>query len=260
MTNNLFHPMISPAGSFSPRGIILSVLFHLILILMGVDWFVNSSHQSGTLPPAITLQLGTYQLEKQANPNQAEGPERIMSAQEATQIESPVKQPEKIKLPVIDQGKLAYAPEKKARKESINTPLVDVKTPENQPVSDTSSAPISGDAASNSANFSSSASIAISGREGWESLIHGHLVKYKRYPREAMRFQSSGVSHVLVRINSKGEIVQANILTSSGTKLLDKEALATVRRAAPFPVPPHELLDGGVVEMVTPISFDIKTG
>ncbi|MBI6549044.1 energy transducer TonB [Xenorhabdus sp. VLS] len=266
MTNSIFHPMIRPADSFSLGrgfslgGIILSVLFHLALLLIGINWFVNQSRQSGALPPAMTLQLGMYQLEKQADPDRAEGPEQVMSAPEATQIESPVKQPEQAKFPVIDQGNLAYAPEKKAKKELRKKIPIDVMTPETGSVSDISSAPLSGSAVSSSANFSSAASHAISGREGWENLIHGHLAKYKRYPRDAMRFKSSGVSHVLVRINSKGEIVLANILTSSGTKILDKEALATVRRAAPFPVPPHELLNGGVVEMVTPIIFDIKIG
>lgn len=57
-------------------------------------------------------------------------------------------------------------------------------------------------------------------------------------------------------VDSHGEVISASLINSSGTKLLDKEAIATINRAAPFPAPPETLLVDGKVEFVAPIVFD----
>jgi len=62
-----------------------------------------------------------------------------------------------------------------------------------------------------------------------------------------------------VVLDSHGELVSVSLETSSGTKILDKEALATINRAAPFPAPPETLLIDGKVEFIAPIAFDLAT-
>ena len=73
--------------------------------------------------------------------------------------------------------------------------------------------------------------------------------------RKDQRYKSTGVSHVKVTLNMQGNVVSAELVNSSGTKLLDKEALATVQRASPFPLPPQERGRNGHIEIVTPIGF-----
>ncbi|WP_252407520.1 energy transducer TonB, partial [Escherichia coli] len=72
---------------------------------------------------------------------------------------------------------------------------------------------------------------------GWESLVHSHIDMYKRYPRAALRFKATGVTQVEISLNAKGELLDVSIQTSSANRILDKEAINTIKRASPFPAP-----------------------
>ncbi|MDE1935843.1 TonB family protein [Bradyrhizobium sp.] len=71
------------------------------------------------------------------------------------------------------------------------------------------------------------------GSNAYNALVVGHLEKFKRYPAAA--HGSSGTVMVRFALNRAGEVISSDISKSSGNSVLDREALAILRRASPFP-------------------------
>lgn len=219
--------------------------------------FTANLPKTGVLPPAISLQLGLYQLEQQREPEVNNAPKQQMATREEIEPEVVEKAEKLPQTPLVDNGTLTRVTEKKRppkkkpvqEKKWWKKPPFRLKNP-------VTSVPTSGSASNSSANFASSAAAPVSGDNGWESEVHQRLAKVKRYPRAALRFRSTGVSQVKIIVDNQGKLVSASLINSSGTKILDKEALATIERAAPFPMPPETLLANGKVEIIAPISFD----
>ena len=69
------------------------------------------------------------------------------------------------------------------------------------------------------------------------------LNKHKRYPRRAEYRGYEGTVLVTFVVSRHGEILDYKIKHSSGNILLDKEALATIRRTRSLPVFPDELVE-----------------
>ncbi|CAK7028192.1 energy transducer TonB [Providencia sp.] len=253
MTGKFERPIFRPLG-----GLFLSCLFHGTLAVIFIGWFTTSIPKTGVLPPAISLQLGVYQLEQQAEPEVNHAPKQQVTTHEEV-LPEVVEKTEKLpETAIVDNGTLTKVSEKKRppKKKTVQEKKVLEEVPTADQESTVTSAPTSGSEASSRANFSSNASAALSGHQGWQSEVHQRIAKSKRYPRAALRFRSTGVSQVKVVVDSKGEVITASLFNSSGTKILDKEALATISRAAPFPMPPETLLVDGRVEFVAPIVFD----
>lgn len=57
----------------------------------------------------------------------------------------------------------------------------------------------------------------------------------KRYPLIARRSSIEGVTVVRFAIGPEGEVQAVSVTQGSGSAVLDNEAIATIRRAAPFP-------------------------
>lgn len=66
-------------------------------------------------------------------------------------------------------------------------------------------------------------------------LIRSKILRAKRYPPEARREGIEGICGVQFAIQPDGSLLEVKLMESSGYEALDREALATVRRAAPFP-------------------------
>jgi len=71
--------------------------------------------------------------------------------------------------------------------------------------------------------------------------IRRKILRAKRYPRLARQAGLEGVSGLMFQIASDGSVQQVKLVSSSGHSELDAEALATVRRAAPFPYYPSPI-------------------
>lgn len=106
------------------------------------------------------------------------------------------------------------------------------------PVSNTTAAPSQGASASNSREQAS-----------WASRISAHLNRFKRYPAGAGAVTGRPV--VRFSLNGSGEVTAASLVRSSGSDILDQEAVATVRRASPFPRPPN----GQGASFSVPVNF-----
>ncbi|MCC6272100.1 MAG: energy transducer TonB [Deltaproteobacteria bacterium] len=65
--------------------------------------------------------------------------------------------------------------------------------------------------------------------------IRQKIARAKRYPRQARSEELEGVAGLQFEINADGSVAYVNLTSSSGHRVLDEEAVATVRRAAPFP-------------------------
>lgn len=71
--------------------------------------------------------------------------------------------------------------------------------------------------------------------------IRARIERAKRYPLLLRQSGVQGVAHVGFRINAEGRPEAVSLKSSSGSSALDEEALATIRRAAPFPLYPDAL-------------------
>jgi colicin import membrane protein len=70
------------------------------------------------------------------------------------------------------------------------------------------------------------------------SAVEARISAVKRYPEAARARAPHGVAIVRFTIEASGQVAGAQISQSAGDADLDAEALATVRRASPFPPPP----------------------
>jgi protein TonB len=68
--------------------------------------------------------------------------------------------------------------------------------------------------------------------------IRARLERAKHYPQLAMRQGLEGRVELRFAIDATGAPRDVAIAVSSGVPILDQEAFATVRRAAPFPTYP----------------------
>lgn len=68
--------------------------------------------------------------------------------------------------------------------------------------------------------------------------IRDLIGKELRYPRQAIRMNWSGRVTVTFLVLVDGSVADLRVSHSSGVSLLDRNALETVERAAPFPKPP----------------------
>jgi TonB family protein len=86
----------------------------------------------------------------------------------------------------------------------------------------------------------------------WQKSLVARLVRLQRYPPRAHDVE--GVVSLAFSINRRGNVVSSHIVKSSGSALLDYEALDLFRRAAPLPAPPVEIADNDL-SLIVPIRF-----
>ena len=103
---------------------------------------------------------------------------------------------------------------------------------------------------------SSAPSPAASGAQvaDYQRAVAARISAVKRYPDAARERAPQGVAVVSFSINASGEVANVAIARSAGDAMLDAEALATVRRASPFPAPPA----GAPHAFSAPLSFKVR--
>jgi protein TonB len=69
------------------------------------------------------------------------------------------------------------------------------------------------------------------------------LAQVKRYPAAARARREEGTAFVRFSLSRGGRVAGVTLDRSSGSSLLDREALDTVRRAQPLPKVPADLPD-----------------
>nr|WP_307789049.1 TonB family protein [Janthinobacterium sp. NKUCC06_STL] len=142
--------------------------------------------------------------------------------------------------PSPDPGKDA------AKEASLPAQASSSATPAPSPMRGPQAAPFNSDMPSTSAAPAS-----------WQSQVLGHLAHFKRYPGDARQRNKAGAAWVRFQVDRDGKLLASELLTSSGTVLLDREALQVLQRAQPLPAPPASVLRQGTVTVTLPVSFKL---
>lgn len=97
----------------------------------------------------------------------------------------------------------------------------------------------------------STAAVPSASSANWRSSLMAHLNRYKQFPSGG----SQGVAVVDFTIDRSGGVLSARLSRSSGDPVLDREAVALVRRSSPVPAPPSGQ-GGSSISISVPIRFD----
>ena len=101
---------------------------------------------------------------------------------------------------------------------------------------------------------SASSSNQLAAVPNWHNRLLAHLERHKRYPRRSVQRRHQGVVEIQFTINRLGYVIQKQLVTSSGSALLDRSALTLLERAQPLPIPPAALSDDQL-DLTVPIRF-----
>lgn len=96
----------------------------------------------------------------------------------------------------------------------------------------------------------------LDARQQWEQLLYAHLEHYKRYPRQALRANQQGMPIIALTMDRNGQVLEVELIHSSGARTLDSEALLLARRAEPLPLPPPQVR-GNPLRISIPIAFTL---
>jgi protein TonB len=88
----------------------------------------------------------------------------------------------------------------------------------------------------------------------WKSAMVMHINKHKRYPDAARSRRLAGEVQIVFSMDRSGHVLQSRIRHSSGSMLLDVEAMELFKRASPLPLPPPAV-QGEILQYVMPITF-----
>lgn len=164
----------------------------------------------------------------------------------------PVPEPE-VPLPPPPQEK---KPETKVEPEpqKVEPPK---KRPSQKPSVATAPRPMPAPQAKAAAPVASASETPSNAVPNWRSLIAAILERNKRYPPEARSRGDRGTATVQFAINRSGGLIGVNLSRSSGSQILDQEAVELVRRAQPFPPPPPEMR-GSTITLIVPVRFSFR--
>ena len=91
----------------------------------------------------------------------------------------------------------------------------------------------------------------------WYREIVAQIARHKSYPQAARSRRETGTVQLAFSIDRDGRVISSAVTQSSGHAALDQEAIATARRAEPFPAPPADLA-GAKFDFTVPVSFSIR--
>ena len=88
----------------------------------------------------------------------------------------------------------------------------------------------------------------------WHQAIVVHLNRFKRFPADAAITVTKGEVVVQFAIERSGRVLSSSVVQSSGSAVLDAEAIAMLQRAAPLPRPSPDVL-GESFTLTVPVVF-----
>lgn len=122
--------------------------------------------------------------------------------------------------------------------------------PKRKSVAQTASAPKPVDASRARTNAVPTSGVASSmSIATWRGSVVALLSPHKRYPNGG-----GGTSPVAFTIDRSGRVLSARLIRSSGSSILDQEAMALARCASPVPAPPPNI-GGGSIVLSVPVRF-----
>lgn len=88
--------------------------------------------------------------------------------------------------------------------------------------------------------------------DDWLTSVKRAVASKQSYPRTAQMRGEEGTAKVKVYISASGHIDKAELIDSSGSSSLDKEALAMMERVGNLPAPP-----AGTSSVVLPVTWKL---
>ncbi len=91
----------------------------------------------------------------------------------------------------------------------------------------------------------------------YQDMVKQRIEEVKKYPEWAKEQGIEGTVYLRFVILSDGHCPEIRLLCSSGRKILDEEAIATIKRASPFPPLPKEI-NNPFIQMEVSLVFTLK--
>ena len=91
----------------------------------------------------------------------------------------------------------------------------------------------------------------------YQDMVRQRIEEVRRYPFWAKRQGIEGTVYLSFVVLANGTSQDIRIINSTGSKILDNEAIATIKRAAPFPSIPREISQD-FVSMEVSIVFTLQ--
>lgn len=94
-------------------------------------------------------------------------------------------------------------------------------------------------------------------RNNYRKLLSAEFARYKKYPQVAQMRGWQGTVLIQLQVDAEGHASNPVISQSSGKEMLDNQALESVKKALPLPLPP-EILRGKPFPITVPIAFRLE--
>lgn len=88
--------------------------------------------------------------------------------------------------------------------------------------------------------------------DDWLTSIKRTIASKQTYPRTAQMRGEEGTAKVKVYMSSAGKVEKTELVTSSGSSALDREAVALITRIGSLPTPP-----AGTSSVVVPLTWKL---
>lgn len=197
------------------------------------------------VPPPAPVELRAPQPPSDVSaPSEPAPPPRIAQPHEAKRSLAP---PPRARSPRLDR--------QRTKAQSKRAERTQAAKPDDRPEADRTRMPATSEATAARAaasHASSSGATASPALATWKGELVAHINRFKRFPPNAV---STGTASVAFAINRSGAVVSARLISSSGDRALDEEAVALLHRASPVPAPPPQT-SAAVITSTVPIRFD----
>ena len=91
----------------------------------------------------------------------------------------------------------------------------------------------------------------------YQDIVKQKIEEVRKYPEWAKEQGIEGIAHLRFIILANGNSQETKLVHSSGSKILDQEAIATIQRAFPFPPFPKEIASSSI-QMEVSLVFTLK--
>ena len=97
------------------------------------------------------------------------------------------------------------------------------------------------------------ASPALAADPGWHRKVAQLIGANYAYPRSAVLRGEQGIARIKIAFSGAGKILSVDLVKSTGSAILDREAVRIPRKVASFPAPPT----GSTTDITIPITWRI---